>query len=201
MTYNYSHHAGPVSITLIFVEMSLIGHIVMAVPRVLLKIWIVTHSASIYAYQDEIHGPRRSSLSGAQLKPCVNSQTTHGILKAVIYQKPLYSEHSSLSRCRPRQPLPRVASKLSRRWPSLNAHRQHESSGSRPTMVAPVSNRIQFRGRHSLTDPPLIRWIFAGPTTFPDAVLFVAGNMWDRCRKGSQIYSAPWSRFNPIVHD
>jgi hypothetical protein len=51
----YSHQADSV---LIFVKISLIEHRVMVVPRILFKNWIVAHSASMYAYQDEIHGHR-----------------------------------------------------------------------------------------------------------------------------------------------
>jgi hypothetical protein len=61
----YSHQADTF---LMFVKISLIGHRVMVVPRILFKNWI----ASMYAYQDEIHGRRRyfvhSSASMRRLK-------------------------------------------------------------------------------------------------------------------------------------
>ncbi|KAJ7658079.1 hypothetical protein B0H17DRAFT_1262417 [Mycena rosella] len=52
-----------------FVKISLIGHGVMVVWRVNFKNWIVAHSASMYAYQDEIHGHRRSCLIGGSAAP------------------------------------------------------------------------------------------------------------------------------------
>lgn len=113
----------------------------------------------MYAYQDEIHGPRRSSLICENVPPdlqCLSRNMFH----------------------------------------CFEFNYQHSGSHVyRPTMVAPISSRIQFRGHHSLT-------ILLSPdgyspaTTFPDAVLFVAGNLQDRCGKGSQISSAPWSPFN-----